>query len=169
MKKEVSNSASPKAIKGGETSPAFRITVHDEEIPCAQGYRYPMYGQVNVDYRVRDNFSHEIVSKINTSIEHLMLRQNENTAVLIVELKKKTKKNGRIRVKSLVPKARAKIIITSLNDIERATNDFVSQVSEVGKSISDERLLMHIRVGAVNTLECLSDPRQDDEFEGFNR
>ena len=143
----------------GEDYKISTCTLHYKRV---RGFVYPVFAELQALVRSKITLDDKFVSDLSTQIEHLMLANNKNDAVLLLELKKRgTKKSAS------VPKAGAKIIITSLNDIERGVRDAVQKLNSLERMIPENGFRLSSKLAVINTLEWAGDPGSGDEYWGF--
>lgn len=109
----------------------------------------------------------QIVEKVKTYIEHQMIARNKSDAVLVCETNDRVKKARRKDKARAAPKAQAKLIISSLNSIDRVVDDLFDRINKLISRATVDGVQIRLRIGDINTLECFSEEGEDDIFCGF--
>ncbi len=157
-----------KWVEIAETTEAIRVMACEHDVPDARDYRYPMHREIKIDIKHPISVNSSTIDKVAQYIEHEMLRRNKSDAVLICETKDRVKKTRRKDKTRAAPKAQAKMIISSLNSIERVVNSLFEQINKLIGRATEDGLQVRLRYGDLNTLECFSEDGEDDVFSGFD-
>jgi hypothetical protein len=145
-----------------------KVSILESDVPDAKGYRYPMHREIKIDQKQPIEVDSQVVEKVKTYIEHQMIAGNKSDAVLVCETSDRVKKARRKDKARAAPKAQAKMIIGSLNSIDRVVGSLFDRVNKLMTQATVDGVYIRLRIGDVNTLECFSNDGEDDVFCGFD-
>ena len=151
-----------------EPSHTTKVTTRESDVPDVRGYRYPMRREIKIDQKQPIEVATEIIEKVKTYIEHQMIARDQSDAVLVCETKDRVKKARRKDKTRAAPQAHAKMIISSLNSIDRVVNDLFDRINKLIDRATVDGIQIRLRFGDIDTLECFSENGEDDVFSGFH-
>lgn len=145
----------------------IKVVASEHPVKRIRPFQYPIRCSIFLEMKRPMHIDSTVRDSISEFVEDRMRQAGKSEAVLVCSTKNRIPRSRRKDKMTDAPIADAKIVITSREDVYRAVEVLFQRLASLGERITVDGLKAVIGLGAVNTLEVLSEPGQEDTFNGF--